>query len=87
MDWRRKLKSPAETFAELIVNLIQIKKAADTGTPLFSNQGQALDGYSELAMYRSVIEKMGKLATTIESLKIEVVTAPPQSEPHQTLPE
>ncbi len=37
--------------------LLQIYEAAIKGTPLISNQGQALDGYSELAAYRAVLEK------------------------------
>ena len=34
---------------------VQIKNAADTGTPLVANQGQALDGYAELAAYRGAV--------------------------------
>ena len=40
--------------------LIHIKQCADGGTSSVSNQGQALDGYSELANYRDVIEKFMK---------------------------
>lgn len=37
-------------------SLVRIKAAADGGQALAGNQGQALDGYSELANYRAVIE-------------------------------
>ena len=40
--------------------LVRVKQCADGGTELVSNQGQALDGYSELANYRSVIERFIK---------------------------
>ena len=40
--------------------LIRIKECADGGIELVSNQGQTLDGYSELANYRSIIEKFVK---------------------------
>lgn len=43
-----------------INQLIKIKHAADNGTSLISNQGQALDGYSELANYRAIIGKFEK---------------------------
>ena len=35
--------------------LIKVKKIADGRTETMANQGQALDGYSELANYRSII--------------------------------
>jgi hypothetical protein len=38
-------------------SLIKVKDAADGKTALFSCQGQGLDGYSELANYRQIIEK------------------------------
>ena len=41
---------------EFIADIIRIKKAADGGSETFANQGQAMDGYSELANYRSIIE-------------------------------
>jgi len=40
--------------------LIHIKQCADGKTELVSNQGQALDGYSELANYRNIIDKFVK---------------------------
>ena len=40
--------------------LVRVKQCADDGTELVSNQEQALDGYSELANYRSVIEQFIK---------------------------
>ncbi len=37
--------------------LVCIKICADGKDALVSNQGQALDGYSELANYRDIIQK------------------------------
>ena len=45
------------TEREAIDALIRVKQCADSGTELVSNQGQALDGYSERAEYRAIIEK------------------------------
>lgn len=45
-------------LAKIGVQCLTIKQIADSGTSLVSNQGQALDGYSELANYRTVIEKL-----------------------------
>ena len=45
------------TEREAMDALIRIKQCADGGTELVSNQGQGMDGYSELANYRQVIEK------------------------------
>ena len=51
-------QQPAPPAAlEALQKLIRIKQAADGGTELVSNQGQALDGYSELYNYRGVIEQ------------------------------
>lgn len=50
-----------EKLQPLCLWLVKIFNCAEDGTVLISNQGQALDGYSELANYRSVIEEMGKL--------------------------
>lgn len=41
----------------IVRGLAKIRQLADDSTPLVSNQGQALDGYSELAMYRKLAEK------------------------------
>ena len=40
--------------------LIHVKQCADGGIELVSNQGQALDGYSERAEYRAIIERFIK---------------------------
>lgn len=47
------------TDKEAIDALIRVKQCADgvIGVALMSNQGQGMDGYSELANYRNVIEK------------------------------
>ena len=57
--------TPRETvnLQSLVYELYRVKEAADGGTPLASNQGQALDGYAELAAYRQKLEaylKRGK---------------------------
>lgn len=36
---------------------MDIKRAADGGKTTIANQGQAMDGYSELAAYRHWLEK------------------------------
>lgn len=41
-------------FRALCVELVRIADALDKGTPLISNQSQALDGYSALAAFRDV---------------------------------
>ena len=41
---------------EALDRLLNVKRMADGGNPLLSNQGQALDGYSELANYRRILE-------------------------------
>ena len=40
--------------------MIRVKQAADGGDVLVSNQGQGMDGYSELANYRAVLDKLIK---------------------------
>ena len=42
----------------LIKHLINIKRLADGGIPTFGAQGQAMDGYTELAEYRAIIDKL-----------------------------
>ena len=42
----------------LIRKLIYIKECADGKRKLIANQGQAMDGFSELYNYRDIIEKI-----------------------------
>jgi len=42
---------------QLLKDMLQIKAAADGQTPMMANQGQAMDGYSELHNYRAIAEK------------------------------
>ena len=42
----------------LVKHLINIKRLADGQTPTFGAQGQAMDGYTELAEYRKLIDKL-----------------------------
>jgi hypothetical protein len=44
-----------------LIELLNTKDAADGKHPLLSNQGQALDGYSELANYRASLNKLRAL--------------------------
>lgn len=53
----RRLEAENRRLKAIVDDLIEVKKCADGGTALISNQGQALDGYSELANYRAIIEK------------------------------
>ncbi len=41
-------------------SLIRVKDAADGRVKMVSNQGQAMDGFSELANYRSLVDKIKK---------------------------
>jgi len=45
------------TIEEAMGKLLAVKNAADGGTELISCQGQPMDGYSELANYRSILEE------------------------------
>jgi hypothetical protein len=45
---------------EFISKMLDVKHAADNKEPLFSCQGQAMDGYSELANYRGIIDDYEK---------------------------
>lgn len=42
----------------VLANLLAVKKMADEGQTLVSNQGQAMDGYTELANYRSILDNI-----------------------------
>ena len=41
---------------EIVKKMLAVKKASDSGKSLISCQGQAMDGYSELANYRSILK-------------------------------
>jgi len=43
---------------EVITKMLDVKKASDSGQALMSCQGQAMDGYSELANYRSILDNI-----------------------------
>lgn len=45
-------------IAILVKKLINTKRLADGGIATFGAQGQAMDGYSELAEYRALIDKL-----------------------------
>ena len=48
------------TMIELTKQLIHIKDIADNKIVTLSCQGQGMDGYTELAEYRNIIEKLRK---------------------------
>ena len=53
------LDNPAPIkFNKAIAQMLAVKKAADSGQALVSCQGQAMDGYSELANYRSILDNI-----------------------------
>ena len=60
-EWKTDLCGEAadeiERLRGILDKLLRVKAAADGGDELLSNQGQALDGYSELANYRSILDK------------------------------
>ena len=39
-------------------HMLDVFVAANSGTPTFANQGQAMDGYSELANYKNILKGM-----------------------------
>lgn len=45
------------TTEEVIKQMLQVKEMADGRVSLVSCQGQAMDGYSELANYRALLEE------------------------------
>ncbi len=45
-----------DNLRKIIKRLLAVKKAADSSQALVSCQGQAMDGYSELANYRQILE-------------------------------
>jgi len=51
-----KLNSPPD-FRALCAELVAIEDALSSGSVQFSNQGQALDGYSALATFRDVADR------------------------------
>jgi len=58
--WRglwRKAHIRMNKLEVVISGLLHIKRLADGKSPLMSNQGQALDGSSELANYRTLLAK------------------------------
>ena len=48
------------TPEKAIEKMFVVKDASDSGAALFSCQGQAMDGYSELANYRQILEQYRK---------------------------
>lgn len=56
---RSLLNNPAPIKVDdVIAKMLAVKKVADSGQALVSCQGQAMDGYSELANYRSILDNI-----------------------------
>lgn len=56
---RSLLNNPAPCKVDkAITQMLAVKKAADSGAALVSCQGQAMDGYSELANYRQILDSI-----------------------------
>lgn len=47
-----------DNLRKIIKRLLAVKKASDSGKSLVSCQGQAMEGYSELANYRAILEQI-----------------------------
>ena len=53
------LDNPAPCKVDTVIaQMLAVKKASDSGQTLVSCQGQAMDGYSELANYRSILDNI-----------------------------
>lgn len=48
----------AEAIGILVKKLINTKRLADGGIATFGAQGQVMDGYTELAEYRNLIDRL-----------------------------
>ena len=57
------MKGQIARLKGFIAHLVAIKEAADGQKPLASCQGQAMDGFTELANYRSVVEAIQEWET------------------------
>ncbi len=55
-----RLDKEYRNLRQTIKKMLAVKKTADSGTALSSCQGQAMDGYSELANYRAILEEFGE---------------------------
>lgn len=49
---------PPVEVDKVIAQMLAVKKASDSGQALISCQGQAMDGYTELANYRSILDNI-----------------------------
>jgi hypothetical protein len=58
-----------EEILKKVQRLVEIKAMADGGVESVTNQGQAMDGYSELANYRDIIKEIEELIETVPRLK------------------
>ena len=52
------VNQPPVKIDAVVRKMLDVKAAADSGKALVSNQGQAMDGYSELANYRNILDNI-----------------------------
>jgi hypothetical protein len=57
-----RLRARIAELEDVLRKLQDVKRSADCAAAILSNQGQALDGYSELANYRSIIAATGEVS-------------------------
>jgi hypothetical protein len=60
MDYTKAIKQRAEAAESTINKMLCVYRAAVSGKSLVSNQGQSLDGFSELANYRAILAMTDK---------------------------
>ena len=56
----------APRLCRLAAGLVRVKAVSDGGVATFACQGQGMDGISELAHYRSIVDKFRKVLETID---------------------
>ncbi len=52
------INQPPIKIDTVVRKMLDVKEVADSGKALFSCQGQAMDGYSELANYRNILDNI-----------------------------
>jgi len=67
---------PMSLCLECLGDMLAVKRAADGKESLYSNQGQALDGYSELYNYRQILAKIEEAVEEDRLLKIMLDSLP-----------
>ncbi len=52
------INQPPVKVDAVVRKMLDVKEASDSGKALVSNQGQAMDGYTELANYRNILDNI-----------------------------